>query len=98
MGKVNAIISWKKLNLGIAITEPGSARKFLTGDWRTQRPVLDKEACIRCGRCWIYCPEGAYTEDEEGYFQCNLDDCKGCGICAQECPEGAINMVLEEEA
>ncbi|KPJ65806.1 MAG: pyruvate ferredoxin oxidoreductase [Syntrophobacter sp. DG_60] len=96
MVKTEAIIGWKKLNLGAAITEPGSARAFKTGDWRTQRPILNKEACIRCGRCWIYCPEAAYSHDEEGYFICDLDYCKGCGTCAQECPTSAITMALEE--
>ena len=27
-----------------------------TGDWRTQRPVLDQETCIACGTCLLYCP------------------------------------------
>ncbi len=96
MVKTDAIMGWKKLNLGAAITEPGSASLFKTGSWRTQRPVLDKEACIRCGKCWIYCPEAAYSPNGDGYFICNLDYCKGCGICAEECPVGAITMVLEE--
>jgi pyruvate ferredoxin oxidoreductase delta subunit len=96
MAKIEAVIGWKKLNLGAAITEPGNARAFKTGDWRTQRPILDKEACIKCGHCWIYCPEAAYSPDKEGYFICNLDYCKGCGTCAQECPTNAITMVLEE--
>ncbi len=95
--KIEAIASWKDLPLGCVIAQPGNAREFLTGDWRTQHPVLDKDKCIRCGRCWIYCPEAAYSENEEGFFVCDLNYCKGCGICAQECPVGAITMVLDSD-
>ncbi|WP_456433420.1 pyruvate synthase subunit PorD [Thermosulfuriphilus sp.] len=96
MPKDNAIIGWKKMPFGFYITEPGNSANFKTGDWRSQRPVLDKEKCIRCGMCYIFCPEPAYEPDDEGYFIVNLDYCKGCGICANECPKGAITMVMEE--
>ncbi len=66
-----------------------------TGDWRTRRPVMDKEKCSRCGICFLYCPVFS-IEKKGGAFEINYDYCKGCAICAYECPEKAINMVPEE--
>ncbi len=64
-------------------------------DWRVFRPVIDKEACIGCRRCWVYCPEIAVSMIE-GKADVNYDYCKGCGICAEECPVDAIAMMKEE--
>ena len=53
--------------------------------------------CIRCGICYIFCPDMAVHKTEEGYFEADLYYCKGCGICAQECFTGCISLVPEEE-
>jgi 2-oxoacid:acceptor oxidoreductase delta subunit (pyruvate/2-ketoisovalerate family) len=65
-----------------------------TGSWRTERPIIDLEICIVCGRCLEYCPEGIILKEEEKPFIDYLF-CKGCGICAYECPKKAINMTTE---
>ncbi len=93
-GEIGAV-SWKELELGVAITDPGNASQLKTGDWRSVRPEVDFDLCIKCGRCYIYCPDMAYTKNEEGYFEVNYYYCKGCGICARECPKDAIKMVEE---
>ena len=53
--------------------------------------------CIKCGVCWVFCPDAAIYKNEEGFFLANLDYCKGCGICARECWTGCIKMVEEEK-
>lgn len=81
-----------------------------TGGWRTFRPVIIYEKCIRCFICWKFCPEPAIEFDSPDAHpapkpalakfdtvKINYDYCKGCGICANECPVNAIEMVLEEE-
>lgn len=96
MAKTDAVIGWKNLDLGCVVRQPGGSRAFKTGDWRSQRPVVDKEKCISCGLCYVYCPDLAIVFEGDDY-KVNLDYCKGCGICAKQCPKGAITMVLEED-
>ena len=98
MTKQEDELTWKDLEIGCIITEPGNARQYKTGDWRSESPIVDKNKCIKCGLCYIFCPEGCIDQTEEGYFEPNLFYCKGCGICARECPPKvqAITMVEEE--
>ena len=96
MKKLENELTWKDLEIGCIVTEPGSTREYRTGDWRSQRPTYDFKKCIKCGLCSIYCPEGCIGQNAEGYFQANMFWCKGCGICSKECPTGVISMVNEE--
>jgi len=88
--------SWKELLPGSIITEAGNAKQYRTGDWKSERPVWNHQRCIKCGICYLFCPEGCIRQNEDGYFEANLYYCKGCGICARECWTEAINMVEEE--
>jgi len=89
-------VTWKNLEIGSIVTEPGSASQYETGGWRSQRPVFDLSTCNKCGLCYIYCPEACIEQEEDGYFKADLFYCKGCGICAIECPKDVITMVEEE--
>ncbi|MBI2314338.1 MAG: 4Fe-4S binding protein [Betaproteobacteria bacterium] len=64
------------------------------GDWRSLRPIVDRERCVKCAVCWLYCPVQCIVE-RGAWFEPRLETCKGCGICAQECPHRAIRMVEE---
>lgn len=88
--------SWRELLPGCVITEAGNAKQYRTGDWKSERPVWDHQKCIKCGICYLFCPEGCIGQNEDGYFEANLYYCKGCGICARECWTEAIKMVEEE--
>jgi len=87
---------WKSLPIGAVLLEPGSSLKYKTGDWRAFRPVVEKEKCVNCLLCWIYCPDAAIVRKEK-WVEVNYDYCKGCGICAKECPKDAIKMVEEQK-
>jgi len=87
---------WKSLPIAATLTEPGSSLKYKTGDWRAFKPVVDKEKCVNCLICWIYCPDSAVIRQEK-WIEINYDYCKGCGICAHECPKEAIKMEEEQK-
>lgn len=73
-----------------------------TGDWRYMSPKVDKEKCIGCKTCVLFCPEASIeikkkparlaTRSVAGVADIDYDFCKGCGVCAQVCPAKAITM------
>ena len=97
MTKPEGELTWKDLEIGAIVTEPGNAAQYKTGDWRSQRTTYDFTKCIKCALCQIFCPEGCIRQNADGYFEANIFYCKGCGICARECPTRVITMVEEEE-
>ncbi len=97
MAKPMDQITWRELPVGNVVIEAGNAKEYKTGDWRSQRPVVDKTQCIKCAVCWILCPDAAIHRTEDGYYLADLNYCKGCGICARECLTGCITMVEEEK-
>ena len=84
--------NWKEIPIGTRITKAGNAREYKTGDWRTFKPVVDKDKCINCLNCWIYCPDSSIIVKDGKYMGIDYDHCKGCGICAKVCPKKCIKM------
>ena len=81
---------------GPIFAKPGSAKKNLTGSWRTGlKPKFFQKDCIGCQMCLIICPEGCIIREEKNIFQTNYDYCKGCGNCVEICPRQDIVMVEE---
>ena len=97
MAKSENELTWKDIEIGAAVTEPGNASQYRTGDWRSERPTYDFSKCIKCGICYIFCPEGCIGKTVCDYYEADLYYCKGCGICAEECPTGVITMKEEKE-
>lgn len=97
MAKRENELTWRDLEIGVIATEPGSASQYRTGDWRSQQPTYKFDKCIKCGLCWIFCPEACIYQNDKGYFEADLYFCKGCGICDKECPTGVITMEEEGE-
>lgn len=93
--EVQEYTCWEELS-PIPISLPIEGAIGITGNWRTFRPII-KEACNKCGICWIYCPEGVIKRKEDGSFEIDYQYCKGCGICAKECPTKNIEMVREAD-
>jgi len=59
------------------------------------KPVIDKNKCINCLLCWIYCPDASVIAENGEVKGFDYEHCKGCGICASECPVQAIKMIPE---
>ncbi len=61
MSRQSAKPPWTGIDWGGG-TRAGSSRHFLTGDWRSAKPVWvyagKDTGCVSCGVCTIYCPEG----------------------------------------
>ncbi|GAB4438952.1 MAG: pyruvate synthase subunit PorD [bacterium] len=89
--------SWKEITPGGIIDEPGSSEQYLTGSWRSFRPIWDSEKCIQCYRCFSFCPDNAILIKDGKVAGINYDYCKGCGICAHECPKKANAIKMEPE-
>ena len=90
----------KQIPIGGKIIETGNSKKFKTGSWKAKVPVWDKEKCINCMKCAVFCPEMTIktkkvkdSKKNKVEIDCfDMDFCKGCGICAEECPVKAIKM------
>ena len=54
--------------------------------------VIDKDKCVKCGKCIEICRFNAISED----FIVDGTSCEGCAFCSFACPVGAIKM--EENA
>ncbi len=70
--------------------------QLLPGDWRAMRPKVDRDKCVKCATCWLFCPVQCIVE-KKYWFDVNYATCKGCGVCAEECPHNAIVMIKEAE-
>ncbi|MBQ9729918.1 MAG: 4Fe-4S binding protein, partial [Clostridia bacterium] len=80
---------------------PKDAIKVVKG-----KAVIDREKCIRCGKCKAACPYDAIAHkvrpcsaacgikavgtDEHGRAKIDNEKCVGCGQCMVSCPFGAI--------
>ncbi|MBS7620102.1 CoB--CoM heterodisulfide reductase iron-sulfur subunit A family protein, partial [Candidatus Bathyarchaeota archaeon] len=53
-------------------------------------PVVDEEACGRCGICVSICPYSAITLPLKGAVEINNELCQSCGLCISTCPTRAL--------
>ncbi len=95
--ELNPKTGYKDMTIGGNIYKAGNAKEFKTGDWRSNRPVWNKELCKQCGLCFPVCPEDSIPVNKELCREdFNYYSCKGCGVCAKVCPFKAIEMVEEK--
>jgi len=86
-----------KLPIGGAVPFPATSKLFLTGDWATQTPSVDKDKCTGCTSCYFICPDDCIRLDDDFKPNFDLDYCKGCALCARVCKENAITMTEVEK-
>lgn len=78
--------TWREVSPGGVVYQAGNSVEYLTGGWRTLRPVRDTEQCTHCMICWVNCPDSSVLVKDSKVVAFDYDHCKGCGICANVCP------------
>ena len=63
----------------------------IDGDPHITKAVIDKNSCIKCGKCYEKCPHEAITQNLEIISK----RCLGCSQCAMKCPKRATSMKSE---
>lgn len=54
-------------------------------------PVIDKDRCTECGKCFDFCPFGVYEMVDDRVRVVHPANCKNnCPACARNCPSEAI--------
>ncbi len=66
-------------------------------DWRLIKPVFNKDYCIDCQFCWIYCPDVSIISRDKKLVGVDMDHCKGCGICVEVCPTNPKSLLMFSE-
>ena len=85
-------IPFKQEKVGCALLARGKAKPYKPGTLPELIPVWDKNLCVRCALCYIYCPDAAISRLDDGFFGVDKNLCTGCGICHRECWFGAVSM------
>ena len=90
-GKGVTLVNWKDITHGSHVFEPGNAKNFVTGDWRSHKPNFVKENCKQCLLCFPVCPDSAIILDGDAQVTgFDYDFCKGCLCCKEVCNFKAI--------
>jgi pyruvate ferredoxin oxidoreductase delta subunit len=66
-------------------------------DWRIEKPVFNKDFCIDCQFCWVYCPDMSIIARDKKMIGIDMDHCKGCAICVEVCPTNPKSLLMFPE-
>ncbi|MCK9492475.1 MAG: 4Fe-4S binding protein [Sulfurimonas sp.] len=66
-------------------------------DWRLIKPIFNKDYCIDCQFCWVYCPDVSIIARDKKMIGIDMDHCKGCGICVEVCPTNPKSLLMFPE-
>jgi pyruvate ferredoxin oxidoreductase delta subunit len=110
------LTTWDKVQFGAVLPsfeDPKSKKRskfhsynYKVADWRVEKPVFNRELCIDCNFCWIWCPDSCIIVEEvttkRGKKQAKMvgidyDHCKGCGVCVEVCPTPIKSLLMFPE-
>lgn len=77
------------------VGKAGTSADYVTGGWRSERPVWNHDNCKHCMLCWIVCPDAAIHITDKQMTGIDFNHCKGCGVCVTQCRFDALKMVPE---
>lgn len=74
--------------------------------WRVEKPIFNRDHCIDCFFCWVYCPDSSILSRpqevekkgqkviEQAMVGIDYVHCKGCGVCAEVCPTNPKSLIM----
>ena len=66
--------------------------------WRVLKPVYNRDICIDCQNCWVWCPDTSIISRDKQMLGIDYDQCKGCGVCVEVCPTNPKSLLMFNEA
>ncbi|MGW8168406.1 MAG: 4Fe-4S dicluster-binding protein [Sulfurovaceae bacterium] len=66
--------------------------------WRVIKPVYNRDICIDCQNCWVWCPDSSIISRDKQILGIDYDHCKGCGVCVEVCPTNPKSLLMFGEA
>ncbi len=66
--------------------------------WRVVKPVYNRDICIDCQNCWVWCPDTSIVSRDKQMLGIDYDHCKGCGVCVEVCPTNPKSLLMFTEA
>lgn len=99
MGNLETFEDWTPEQMPVGfVCDAGTSAQYITGGWRSMRPVWNKDNCTNCLMCWVICPDSSIMVRDEAMTGIDYDHCKGCGVCVHECRFDALKLIREDEA
>jgi pyruvate ferredoxin oxidoreductase delta subunit len=62
--------------------------------WRIEKPVFNRDICIDCQNCWVWCPDTSIISRDKQMLGIDYDHCKGCGVCMEVCPTNPKSLLM----
>jgi len=66
--------------------------------WRVEKPVYNRDICIDCQNCWVWCPDTSILSRDKQMIGIDYDHCKGCGVCVEVCPTNPKSLLMFVES
>ena len=76
---------------------PNNSFTASVADWRIEKPIFNKDYCIDCQFCWVYCPDVSIVSRDKKMLGVDYDHCKGCAICVEVCPTNPKSLLMFPE-
>ena len=65
--------------------------------WRVNKPVFNRDICIDCQNCWVWCPDSSILSRDKQMLGIDYDHCKGCEVCVEVCPTNPKSLLMFSE-
>ena len=74
-----------------------SSHEASVSDWRWIKPVYNRDICIDCQNCWVFCTDTAIISRDKKMVGVDYQHCKGCGVCVEVCPTNPKSLLMFDE-